>query len=317
MPLDLVVAVVHACRAASTDTGSGSRSRAHRRRRARRARRARCAARAAAGARAAPASVVCSDSASAGFTRPSGSRSNTRRSPTVENTRFLWPMPPSRAEQLDRVEHVVEVVRRLAHAHEARPSHRRAARARARPGRRSRRCRGGARGRRGRSCRRRSRPRSRPGSTRRRRRAAAARSRPSGRRASASSSRAEPSGARMLRAHRHERPPRAWRSRQRGAQPRREVGEIAQMRRARDRAPRRAARASRAAASRRPPATAPSALRFAWRSQVALEAHWPSEAANSFFVAAKISRVAVRSSGRRRATIASSCGPRSSAAMRR
>ena len=86
------------------------------------------------------------------------------------------------AEQLDRLEHVVEVVRRLAHAHEHDLPHRRAARARAPPARRSRRCRAGAAGRRGRSCRTRSRPRSRPASTRTGRRAAAARSRPSGRR---------------------------------------------------------------------------------------------------------------------------------------
>ena len=39
--------------------------------------------------------VVCSDKASAGLTRPDGSRSNTRTSPTVENTMFLWPMAPS------------------------------------------------------------------------------------------------------------------------------------------------------------------------------------------------------------------------------
>ena len=39
--------------------------------------------------------VECSDKASAGFTTPSGRRSNTRGSPTVENTRFLWPMPPA------------------------------------------------------------------------------------------------------------------------------------------------------------------------------------------------------------------------------
>ncbi len=41
------------------------------------------------------ASVLCSDSARAGFTAQRGSRSKTRRSPTVENTRFLWPMSPS------------------------------------------------------------------------------------------------------------------------------------------------------------------------------------------------------------------------------
>ena len=34
-------------------------------------------------------------SASAGFTRACGKRSNTRGSPTVENTRFLWPMLPA------------------------------------------------------------------------------------------------------------------------------------------------------------------------------------------------------------------------------
>ena len=33
--------------------------------------------------------------ASAGFTGPAGRRSNTRRSPTVENTRFLCPMSPA------------------------------------------------------------------------------------------------------------------------------------------------------------------------------------------------------------------------------
>ena len=39
--------------------------------------------------------VVCNDSASAGLTSPSGRRSNTRGSPTVENTRFLCPTLPS------------------------------------------------------------------------------------------------------------------------------------------------------------------------------------------------------------------------------
>ena len=62
--------------------------------------------------------VVCSDSASAGLMDPSGNRSNTRRSPTVENTRFFVARSPSVAEQRDGVEHVVEVVRRFAHAHE-------------------------------------------------------------------------------------------------------------------------------------------------------------------------------------------------------
>ena len=42
-----------------------------------------------------PARLVCSDRASAGLTRRPGRRSKTRWSPTVENTRFLWPMPPS------------------------------------------------------------------------------------------------------------------------------------------------------------------------------------------------------------------------------
>ena len=84
---------------------------------------------------------------------------------------------------------------------------------------------------------------------------------------------------------------------QRGAQPRREVREISKCVERESRAPTRAARASHAAASRRPRATAPSAHRFAWRSQVTLEAHWPSEAANSFFVAAKIARVAVAHRG--------------------
>ena len=41
------------------------------------------------------ASVVCSDSASAGLMRWRGKASNTRGSPTVENTRFLCPMAPS------------------------------------------------------------------------------------------------------------------------------------------------------------------------------------------------------------------------------
>ncbi len=66
-------------------------------------------------------SVVCSESASAGLTRPTGSassRSKARRSPTVEKTRFLCPIPPARAEQFDRVEHLLQVVRRLAHAHQ-------------------------------------------------------------------------------------------------------------------------------------------------------------------------------------------------------
>ncbi len=41
------------------------------------------------------ASVECRDKASAGLTLPRGRRSNTRRSPTVENTRFLWPIAPA------------------------------------------------------------------------------------------------------------------------------------------------------------------------------------------------------------------------------
>ena len=126
--------------------------------------------------------VECSDSASAGLTRPCGRRSNTRRSPTVEKTRFLCPIAALGAEQLDGLEHVVQVVRRLAHAHEHDLPRRPAASGRAPPARRSRRCRAGAAGRRGRSCRTRSPPRSRPGSRRTGRRAAAARSRRSGRR---------------------------------------------------------------------------------------------------------------------------------------
>ena len=39
--------------------------------------------------------VVCSESASAGLTRSCSSRLNTRGSPTVENTRFLWPTLPT------------------------------------------------------------------------------------------------------------------------------------------------------------------------------------------------------------------------------
>jgi hypothetical protein len=110
-------------------------------------------------------------------------------SPTVEQHELLVADAAAGAEQLDRLEHGVEVVRRLAHAHEDDLRHRRAgARERdlrddlgaaelaleaARP-----------------SCRTRSRPRSRPGSTRTGRRAAAARPRPSGRR------RGRPGGAR-------------------------------------------------------------------------------------------------------------------------
>ena len=41
------------------------------------------------------ANVECSESASAGLTGPSGNRANTRRSPTVEKTRSLWPIAPS------------------------------------------------------------------------------------------------------------------------------------------------------------------------------------------------------------------------------
>jgi hypothetical protein len=66
-------------------------------------------------------SVVCSDRASAGLTRPCGSRSKTRRSPTVEKTRFLVADAPVGAQQLDRLEHVVEIVGRFAHAHEHHP----------------------------------------------------------------------------------------------------------------------------------------------------------------------------------------------------
>ncbi len=90
-----------------------------------------------------------------------------------------------RAEQVDRLEHGVQVVRRLAHAHEHHLVHAARARAPAPPGRRSRRCPAGAAGRPGRSCRRRSRPRSPPASTRTGRRAAAARFPPSGRRPAA------------------------------------------------------------------------------------------------------------------------------------
>ena len=189
MPLELVVAVVDAFEQRPLVLDRIDASRAHSARRARRARPGRCAARAAA-ACAQRGLVECSDSASAGFTRPSGSRSNTRRSPTVEKTRFLCPMPPVGAEQLDRLEHVVEVVRRLAHAHEHDLPHRRR-RARERDLRDDL---GAAelaqQAARGPSCRTRSRPRSRPGSRRTGRRAAAARSRPSGRR------RARPAGAR-------------------------------------------------------------------------------------------------------------------------
>ena len=42
-----------------------------------------------------PGLLECNDSASAGLTRPRSRRSNTRGSPTVENTRFLWPMLPT------------------------------------------------------------------------------------------------------------------------------------------------------------------------------------------------------------------------------
>ena len=89
------VAVVDRRRAGSTGTGSDSRSRARSARRVRPVRPGRCAAHAAAGWRASPARVECSDRASAGLTGPRGSRSNTRRSPTVEKTRFLWPIPPT------------------------------------------------------------------------------------------------------------------------------------------------------------------------------------------------------------------------------
>ena len=118
--------------------------------------------------------VVCSDSASAGLTRPRGRRSNTRGSPTVENTRFLCAIFAFDAQQLDGFQHVVEVVRRLAHAHEHDFLHGPPARAPAPPGRRSRRSSPGGSGRPAPSCRTGSRPRSRPGWTRRRRRAAAA-----------------------------------------------------------------------------------------------------------------------------------------------
>ena len=62
--------------------------------------------------------LVWSDSASAGLTARVGRRSKTRWSPTVENTRFLWPMPPSPPRSWIASIDVVEVVGRLAHAHE-------------------------------------------------------------------------------------------------------------------------------------------------------------------------------------------------------
>ncbi len=66
--------------------------------------------------RSAVGSGECSDSASAGFTGPRGRPlEGLRGSPTVENTRFLWPMPPAVPSRvIDRLHHVVEVVRGLA-----------------------------------------------------------------------------------------------------------------------------------------------------------------------------------------------------------
>ncbi len=62
--------------------------------------------------------MVCSDSASAGFTGPCGSRSNARRSPTVENTRFFCARTPPRCRAARSRRAPRRVVRRLAHAHE-------------------------------------------------------------------------------------------------------------------------------------------------------------------------------------------------------
>ena len=115
--------------------------------------RRRCAARAAAARARSSGLVVCSDSASAGFTAPRGRRSNTRGSPTVENTRFLWPMSPSvpsssiASSTLSRLWAGSPMPMKTTFFTGA------PARAPAPPGRRSRRCRAGGSGRRGRSCR--------------------------------------------------------------------------------------------------------------------------------------------------------------------
>ena len=125
--------------------------------------------------------VVCSDSASAGFTRPGQPLEHAQVADGGKH-QVLVADRARGAEQVDRFEHVIQVVRGLAHAHEHDLLHGAAACGPAPPGRRFRRCRAGAAGRPGRSCRTRSRPRSRPGWTRTGRRAAAARFPPSGHR---------------------------------------------------------------------------------------------------------------------------------------
>ena len=61
----------------------------------------------AAGGVAGPALVLWRKGRGAGCTACRGRRSKTRRSPTVEKTRFLWPMPPAVPEGIDGFEHVV------------------------------------------------------------------------------------------------------------------------------------------------------------------------------------------------------------------
>ena len=158
-------------------------------------RRSRCAARAAAAARAASALRRVQRQRERGLDRVRAAGARTRADRRRSRTRgSCAPMSPSVPSSVDRVEHVVEVVRRLAHAHEhdaASPARR--VRASATCATISALLELAQRARRGPSCRTRSRPRSRPASRRTGRRAAAARSRWSGRPPSASRSRAEPS----------------------------------------------------------------------------------------------------------------------------
>ena len=141
------------------------------------------------------ANVECSDSASAGTHPPA--RQPLEHAPVADRREHevLVPDVALGAEQLDRVEHVVEIVRRLAHAHEHHLATPGAASARARPARRSRRCRAGARGRPAPSCRTRSRPRSRPASRRTARRRGSSTHSTVWPSASSTSSRDEPSAA--------------------------------------------------------------------------------------------------------------------------
>ncbi len=192
--LEFVVAVVDAFAAASTGTGSGSRWRGRSVRPPPPGRPGRTAARAAAARARRSARVVCSDSASAGFTRGVRQALEHARVAHRREHQVLVADAAFRAEQLDGLEHVVEVVRGLAHAHEHHLASPAARGAPAPPAPRSRRCPPAAAARRGRSCRTGSPRRSPPAWRRTARRAAAARSTvwPP---ASSTSRRAEPSSA--------------------------------------------------------------------------------------------------------------------------